>query len=140
VLDPPDTVVAVGGGDPVSVQRLVRGLAELRDLLPDVRPEVVLNKVRRGPVGAAPERQLAEALERYADVRPAGLVPYDRDACDAALLQGRSLQEVAPSSAARHALRSLATDLVGLPAPRSRAGAWRGALARRARPGKAVHG
>jgi MinD-like ATPase involved in chromosome partitioning or flagellar assembly len=128
-----DTVVAVGAADPIGVQRLVRSLTDLRELLPDVRPRVVLNKVRRSAVGAAPERQLAEALDRYAGVEPLAFVPYDLDAFDAALLQGRSLSEAAPSSAARQALRELAADLAGVPVePRSR-GRW---ATRRARGGR----
>jgi MinD-like ATPase involved in chromosome partitioning or flagellar assembly len=111
-----DVVVVVGAGDPVGVQRLVRSLAELREVLPDVRPLVVLNKVRRSAVGADPEAQLAEALERYAGVRPIAFVPHDLAAFDAALVQGRSLREAAPGSAARAALRSLAGELAGRPA------------------------
>jgi Flp pilus assembly CpaE family ATPase len=115
-----DVVLAVGSGDPVGVQRLVRGLAELREVCPDVSPRVVVNRVRRGAVGPDPRRQLADALERYAGVSDVVLVPEDRDAVDTAVLQARLLSEVAPDSPARRALADLAAGLSGRAAPRGR--------------------
>jgi MinD-like ATPase involved in chromosome partitioning or flagellar assembly len=115
-----DVVVAVGAADPVGVQRLVRGLAELREAVPDVVPRVVLNRVRRGATGGAPHTQLRDALRRYAGVAEVALVPDDRDAVDAAVLQGRRLGEVAPGSAARRALAALAAELTDHPAPARR--------------------
>ncbi|MGZ4640449.1 MAG: AAA family ATPase, partial [Actinomycetes bacterium] len=115
-----DVVVAVGGADPVGMQRLVRALADLRDALPGVAPRVVLTKVRRTAVGGDPEAQLAAALDRYAGVRDVSFLPDDRDALDAALLQGRLLVDAAPDSPLRLALAELASTLTGRPAPRRR--------------------
>ena len=78
------------------MQRLVRGLTQLREVVPGALPRVVLNRVRRGAVGAEPEAQLAEALERYAGVRDVAFVPEDREALDAALLQARALRRGRP--------------------------------------------
>jgi MinD-like ATPase involved in chromosome partitioning or flagellar assembly len=114
-----DVVLAVGSADPVGMHRLVRGLAELREVVPGVTPRVVLNRVRSSVVGPDPRRQLSEALERYAGVSDPVLVPDDPAAFDAALLQGRPVGEVAAGSAARRALEHLAADLVGR-APRRR--------------------
>ncbi|MDP9392768.1 MAG: chromosome partitioning protein, partial [Actinomycetota bacterium] len=108
-----DTVVVVGAGDPVGVQRVVRALAQLREAVPGATPVLVLNRVRRGPVGADPEGQLTEALERYAGVRPVAFVPEDRPSFDAALLHGRVLAEVAPASPVRAALATLVGELAG---------------------------
>lgn len=115
-LELADVVLAVGGADPVGMTRLVRALGELREAVPGRQVRVVLNKVRRGPVGADPERQLAAALHRYAGVRDVHFVAYDQAALDAALLVGRSLAEVAPHSPARRGLHALAGELVGRPA------------------------
>jgi Flp pilus assembly CpaE family ATPase len=120
-----DTVLAVGAADPVGVQRLVRGLSDLAEAVPGARPSVVLNRVRRGPVGSDPEAQLAQALERYAGVRDVAFVPDDRDALDAALLAARTLGEVSPGSPARLALAELAAGLVGRRTPRRRRGLLR---------------
>ena len=120
-----DTILAVGGADPVGMQRLIRGLAQLREVVPGAMPQVVLNRVRRGAVGVDPEAQLAEALERYAGVREVFFVPEDREALDAALVQARTLQEAAPESRARLALADLAASLSGR-AP-ARHGGLRGA-------------
>jgi MinD-like ATPase involved in chromosome partitioning or flagellar assembly len=117
-----DTVLAVGTADPVGVQRLIRALSQLREVVPGVLPRVVLNRVRRSAVGADPERQLAEALDRYAGVRDIAFVPEDRDGLDAAILQARALGEVSPDSAARVALAGIAAGLVGRPAPKRRRG------------------
>ena len=102
------------------MQRLVRGLAELREAVPSAVPRVVLNQVRRSTVGGEPHAQLTEALSRYAGITVVEFVPYDRDALDLAVLEGRSLAEVAADSPARHALARIAAGLVGRPAPRER--------------------
>lgn len=109
-----DQVVAVGAADPVGLQRLVRGLQDLAEVLPGVRPVVVVTRVRSSAVGADPGRRITEALARYAGVEEPLLVPDDRAACDAALLAGRTLTEAAPSSPARLALRALAERTAGL--------------------------
>jgi Flp pilus assembly CpaE family ATPase len=119
-LEQADVVLAVGAADPVGMQRLVRGLAELREAVPSAVPRVVLNQVRRSTVGGEPHAQLTEALSRYAGITVVEFVPYDRDALDLAVLEGRSLAEVAAESPARHALARIAAGLVGRPAPRER--------------------
>jgi MinD-like ATPase involved in chromosome partitioning or flagellar assembly len=119
-LEQADIVMAVGAADPVGMQRFVRGLAELREAVPSAAPRVVLNRVRRNTVGGDPHAQLTEALARYAGINEVEFVPYDRDALDLAVLEGRALAEVAAESPARHALARIAAGLVGRPAPRER--------------------
>jgi MinD-like ATPase involved in chromosome partitioning or flagellar assembly len=119
-----DVVLAVGTADPVGMHRLVRGLAELREVLPGVAPRVVVNRLRPTVVGPDPARQVREALERYAGVTDPVLVPADPAAFDAALLQARAVREVAAGSPARQALAALAADLAGR-APRRRRGLLR---------------
>ncbi|MQA05276.1 MAG: chromosome partitioning protein [Streptosporangiales bacterium] len=106
-----DDVLAVCAADALGVQRFVRGYAELTELVPAARVQVVATKVRPGPVGAKPEKQVAAALQRYAGVTPAAVVPDDRAAYDKAMARGRTLAEVAPRSPARAALRGLASRL-----------------------------
>jgi len=113
-------VLAVGAGDPVGLQRLVRGLGELAEVLPQVRPRVVVTRVRATAVGSGPHRRVSEALRRYAGISSVVTVPDDRSAHDGALLAGRSLTEHAPGSAARQAIATLAADLAGLGAAGSR--------------------
>jgi MinD-like ATPase involved in chromosome partitioning or flagellar assembly len=107
-----DQVVVVGSADPVGLQRLVRGLADLGDALgPAVRPRVVVTRVRAAAVGPGPERRVADALARYAAVDNPLLVPDDRAGCDAAMLAGRTLTELVPASPARLALAGFAAAL-----------------------------
>jgi len=108
-----DEVVAVGAGDPAGLQRLVRGLSELREAVGDVEPTVVVNKVRPAAVSGSAEREIRAALARYAGVTALHAIPQDGPACDAAAAAGRTLSEIAPHSPARVALRALAEQLAG---------------------------
>lgn len=119
-LSSADTVLAVGSGDPVGLQRLVRGLAELAEAVPGVRPAVVVNRVRASVVPGDAEQEITAALQRYAGVEPVGFIPADAKAADAAMLAGRSLTEAAPDSPARLAIAALAARYVGKPVPASR--------------------
>lgn len=111
-LEAADTVVVVGAGDPVGLQRLVRGIDLLRERS-EAPCVVVVNRVRPGPVGPDPESRITDALARFAGVTPAVLVPDDPGAVDVALLHGRALREVRPGSAARAAIARLADQLGG---------------------------
>ena len=125
VLEAADTVLCVSGADPVALQRSVRALDELRDVLPEVDPVVVVNQVRRGPVPGDARQEIAAALERFAGREVRFFLPADRKATDAALASGRTLAEVAPGSPLRVALRSLAAAVTGVPEPASRRRALR---------------
>jgi MinD-like ATPase involved in chromosome partitioning or flagellar assembly len=98
------------------MQRLVRGLAELREAGVTAPVWVVLNKVRRGVVPGDPAVELSAALDRFAGCSPAALLPYDLDAVDAALSAGRLLAEARPASPLRRAVCELAAAVAGLPA------------------------
>jgi MinD-like ATPase involved in chromosome partitioning or flagellar assembly len=117
VLEAADVVICVSGADPVALQRSIRGLDELRDVLPGVEPVVVVNQVRRGPVSGDPRREIAEALQRFTGREVRFFLPADRRATDAALASGRTLAEAAPGSPLRLAMRSLAGSLTGVPEP-----------------------
>ena len=126
VLARADTVLAVATADSIGLQRLIRGLIELREAIPDTAPKVVLNRVRRGAVGTDPQRQLTQALMRYAGVTPWGFVPEDRAAFDTALAAGRTLPEVAAASPAAAAIAGLAGQLAPDAArPERQRGLWR---------------
>jgi len=120
VLDAADVVLAVGAADPIGLQRLVRGLGELRDAEIAAPIWVVLNKVRRGVVPGDPRVELAAALNRFAGRHPAALLPYDREALDVALVAGKTLGEVQPNSALRQHAAELAAGLAGIPQARHR--------------------
>lgn len=116
-LEHADVIVAVGAGDPVGMQRLVRGLSDLTELLPDANVRVVINRVRESVIGPDPQRQIRAALSRYAGIHQVSVVPNDPAAFDAALAGGRLLSEVAPGSPARAAIAELAASLAGVPVP-----------------------
>jgi MinD-like ATPase involved in chromosome partitioning or flagellar assembly len=130
-LEAADVVVVVGSADPVGLVRLVTGLGDLADVVPGADRRVVANRVRESLVGRRGDAAVAQALHRHAGVDLVTCVPDDPSAYDAALRDGRTLAEVAPSSPARAALRGLAVELLrdlGLREPRPLA-----AIARRRR-------
>jgi len=113
-----DQVLAIGAGDPIGLQRLVRGLQELGTVAGPA-PIVVINKVRSSAVGIRPEPRIREALTRFAGIDDPRFLPDDPSSMDAALLAGQSLAEAAPDSSVRKALVALAAEVCGLPAPTS---------------------
>ena len=115
VLDAADVVIAVGAADPIGLQRLIRGLVELRDTEISAPVWVVLNRVRDSVVPGKPEVELAAALHRFAGRSPAAFLPYDRDALDAAMAHGRTLGEARGNSRLRLRLVELASALAGVP-------------------------
>ena len=122
-LERADHLVAVGAGDPVGLQRLVRGLTELGHVS-SPEPRVVVTKVRASAAGPQPAAAIREVLGRFSGVDEVAVVPDDRDACDAAMLAGRSLVEHAPGSRARLAIGEVARRILPdrMPQPVSRRG------------------
>ncbi|MFS0704655.1 CpaE family protein [Cellulomonas sp. 179-A 9B4 NHS] len=110
-LEQADLVLVVGAADPVGVQRLVRALGEASEKGLAVTRRVVVNRLRPTVAGPRPAESVAAALARYAGVHDVALVPDDRAAADAALLEGRALREVAPGSPARRSLAALAAEV-----------------------------
>jgi MinD-like ATPase involved in chromosome partitioning or flagellar assembly len=115
VLEDADVILAVGSADPIGLQRLVRGLADLADVVPGCQPRVIVNRVRKGAVHGDPAEQIRAALARHAGVQRALLIPYDRGGLDEAIASGRTLAEAAPDSPVRKALSPLAIELADLP-------------------------
>jgi MinD-like ATPase involved in chromosome partitioning or flagellar assembly len=117
-----DTVLAVAAGDPIGLQRFVRGVGELLETVPTAMPVTVVNRVRDAVVGGGDaEREISAALDRFAGLSGVRFVPMDTAAYDAALASGRTLVEIAPQSPARLALQSIAAGIAGgAPPPRRR--------------------
>ncbi|MEP6560755.1 MAG: chromosome partitioning protein [Nakamurella sp.] len=109
VLAEADVVLAVGSCDPAGLERLIRGLGELADAVPEAEPLVVLNRCRSA-VGSTDEAEAA--IDRFAGVRVTARLPEDRAATDRAWRRGVSLAEAAPRSGLRTAVRDLARTLV----------------------------
>jgi MinD-like ATPase involved in chromosome partitioning or flagellar assembly len=118
VLENADTVLGVAAGDPIGLHRYVRALGELGEAVPTAAPVTVVNRVRASAVGAGDARaEIGAALARFAGVRDPWFVPLDIPSYDAAVAAGRTLVEVAKSSPARKALKSLAASVVGAEQP-----------------------
>ena len=109
-LEAADHLVVVGAADPVGLQRLVRAVQDVA-VLPSPRPTVVVNKVRSSVAGPRPERAIRDVLGRFAGMDDVRFMPWAPDDCDAAVLAGRSLVEVAPESPLTLAVADLAARL-----------------------------
>jgi MinD-like ATPase involved in chromosome partitioning or flagellar assembly len=115
-----DGVLVVGAADPVGLARLARGLVELRDLLPGVRPRVVVNRTR--PTLGWGDREIRGMVEGFVTPFDVHFVPDDRTAADRALMAGRSLVTDG-GSPLRTAVAEVARGLLGEPAgPAARRG------------------
>ncbi|MGX7679202.1 AAA family ATPase [Jatrophihabitans sp. DSM 45814] len=117
VLDGADLILAVASADPIGIQRLVRGLSDLREAEVSAPVWIVMNRVRRGVVPGDPVTELDAALRRFAGQSSAALLPYDRPGLDSALAVGKTLAEVAPGSQLRRSVRELAAAVAGVPVP-----------------------
>ena len=84
-LEAADELIAVGGCDPVSLQRPVRGLPDPGSLRTH-EPIVVVHPTRSGPVGHSAEREVTAALRRFAGVSAPFFVPDHAPALDRATL------------------------------------------------------
>ncbi|MCU1594930.1 MAG: hypothetical protein JWO12_2322 [Frankiales bacterium] len=117
ILERAETVIAVGTADPVGLQRLVRGLAELKEAVPGTSPVVVVNRLRASAIPGNTESEVRAALSRYAGVESVVFLPHDVAGLDAAVAAGRTLAEAVPGSPVRQAIQALAASLIGAPAP-----------------------
>ncbi|MGI8578709.1 MAG: AAA family ATPase [Nocardioidaceae bacterium] len=122
VLDLADEVVVVGGADPVGLGRLVRALNELSVAAPRGSRHVVVNRMR-GSLGWSTD-EIADVLARTAQVDGVTFLPDDQAACDKSAVLGRALTECAPESKLTKALRELAAQVAGVPAPKPARKAW----------------
>ncbi|RIJ70906.1 chromosome partitioning protein [Nakamurella silvestris] len=91
-----DLVLVVGSADPPGMERLIRGLGELAEAAPQIRPTVLLNRVRSS---AASYPEAAEALLRFTGLEALAGLPEDRRSTDAAWVRGSTLSRTAGGSA-----------------------------------------
>ena len=108
-----DEVLVVGAADPVGLARLARGLVELRDVVPGVRPRVVVNRTR--PSLGWSDREIRGMVEGFLTPLDVHFLPDDRAAADRALMAGQSLAETGESEL-RSALAAVARAVAGDPA------------------------
>ena len=110
----------MGAADPVGLARLARGLVELRDLVPGVRPRVVVNRTR--PSLGWSDREIRGMVEGFVTPADVHFLPDDRAAADRALMAGRSLVEAGDSALRAAPWPRSPTRLAGRAAPGRRRG------------------
>ncbi len=105
-LERADVVVVVGSADPVSLSRLIRGVSDLKTVLPSVTTRLVVNRVR--PSLGWSDDEILSTVARATGISAVRLLPDDPAACDRALVHGKTLAECAPDARLSKALRVLA--------------------------------
>jgi MinD-like ATPase involved in chromosome partitioning or flagellar assembly len=131
-----DEIVVVGSADPVGLARLVRGLAELHDAVPDPVVRVVVNRMRMS-LGWS-ESDVSSMVEGIVPLAGLHFLPDDRAAVDKALVGGRTLVE-SGDSPLRRAVAGV-VDAISpstVAAPTSRGARRRGTRVRPRRAGRA---
>ncbi len=98
-LDLAEVIVVVGSADPVGLSRLVRGLAELRELVPTTPVRVVINRMR--PSLGWTERDVAGMVGGFARLSGLHFLPEDQATVDRALVAGRTVLELGDSAIGR---------------------------------------
>ncbi|MGI8695232.1 MAG: hypothetical protein ACR2JQ_01035, partial [Mycobacteriales bacterium] len=62
----------------------------MRDVMPEISPQVVVNRVRKKVIPGDPRVEIARALDRYVGVSAAAFLPSDPAGTDAALGAGKT--------------------------------------------------
>ena len=98
VLGAADQVLVIGRADPVGLARLVRALHDLASVRSAALADavVVINHLRSTAVWS--ERDVRDAVERLAGVRPDVFIPADFKTLDTAALRGKVPAQIAAGS------------------------------------------
>lgn len=103
-----DEVVMVVAADSLGIPRAIRAVDELADHQLDPPLRILFNKIGTATAGRSPKRGVSEAWERFGPSYPIiGFLPQDQAVCQAAVLAGSALLELAPRCALRSEIRAL---------------------------------
>lgn len=83
-----DHLLAVVGCDPVSMQRMVRQIADVQKFRAGLSLSLVVNRVRDSSFGANPEKQAAQLFAQLAKIEPSFFLFEDSLGHDSALRNG----------------------------------------------------
>ncbi len=109
-----DSIVITATPDLVSLRNVKSMLDVAKGLRPnDEPPLVVMNQVGQHKRPEIPVEDFCEALS----IKPAAVIDYDPEHFGAALNESKMLAEIAPSSRAAQAVRSLAGRILGQESP-----------------------
>ena len=109
-LERADVVLVVGAADPLSLSRLIRGVSELKTVVPSAAPWIVVNKLRTSS-GWSPD-EVVSTVQKATGMHSVRVLPDDPASCSRALMYGRSLAECAPEAKLSKAMKALAGELV----------------------------
>lgn len=103
-----DSVLAVGGSDPIALARLIRELNALEDVCPDLPISILIN-AHDNDLGFS-KREVVRTVASLTKRSPVGLLPRD-DLVRQGLARGVTAGEVAPRSIFRQGIVQLAATL-----------------------------
>ncbi|MCW4464402.1 chromosome partitioning protein [Glutamicibacter sp. MNS18] len=103
-----DEVFMVVAADSVGIPRAIRAIDELNEQQVAAPLRILFNKIGTAAAGRSPRRGVSEAWERFGPSYPIiGFLPDDHQTCQAAILAGSALLELAPRCALRSEIRAL---------------------------------
>lgn len=103
-----DEIFMIVRADSVGIPRALRAIDELDESVPGLNPRIVFNRISAASTGQSPKRRLVEAWERFGPSHDiAGYLPNDTAACNAAVLAGSPLLEIASRCSLRTEIRLL---------------------------------
>lgn len=104
-----DELFMIVRADSLGIPRALRSIDELDEALPGLKPRIVFNRVGSSSTGRNPKRRLIEAWDRFGPTHDvAGYLPEDHAVCNASVLGGSPLLEIAPKCLLRTEIRALA--------------------------------
>lgn len=103
-----DEVIMVVAADSIGIPRAIRAIDELNDQKVLTPLRILFNKIGTASAGRSPRRGVSEAWERFGPSYPIiGFLPDDHEVCQASVLAGSALLELAPRCALRSEIRAL---------------------------------
>lgn len=109
VLAQADLTLVLSHPDPVGIRRLIARVDSIREeALLTGKFLIIVNQIRQSIAGPKPAGSIESIVRRYCDVKEIGLIPYDRNLADAALLKANDVVAAFPESELALAFRTLA--------------------------------
>lgn len=111
VLSGTKTLVTVSGADPIAARRFLQAQELLVELARTEDQLVIVNRFRTAALGARAKDDLEQSYLELAKLRIAAFIPDEPENMDRSLRNGLPLALIKRSSAARQAIRQLATQI-----------------------------
>ena len=108
-----DHLLAVAACDPISIQRMLRQIADIQKFRAGLKLSLIVNRVRDTTFGTQPEKQVAQLFSQLAKIEPSFYLYEDAVAHEAALRSALPVRLAKRRSAYLKGVNLVATALQG---------------------------